>query len=611
MNANLDNLQELCYNTFINADGLKRESESVMKRTTKQALFLCLILFASLLMFTSCNSENAFESFPEITQSNNEQTTPQETTPEETTPEETTPEETTLFHIWSAWTIIKEAQCEEVGLTQRYCIECYYTESKPIDALGHTEVINQAVAPSCTQNGLTEGEQCAECNKIFVPQEIVKALGHTEVIDKAVAPTCTESGITEGKHCDVCSEILVAQKVVPKNGHSFEEWYVTKEATESEKGEKRRDCSSCTAFETSPIAELAHDHNNWAVITLESVNPTCAETGLTEGKKCSGCNEILVAQTVVPTIAHTEVIDEAVAPTCTETGLTQGEHCSVCNEIIVAQTTVKAKGHTEVIDNTVAPTCTTTGLTEGKHCSVCAETLVAQEIVPAKGHDYGDWITIKVPTESENGLQERVCTCGEKETRDIDENIFEMVEVIIPKLSMFESIFKKDSRGWCMYNDIMGEAVTAALDKQDLLIAGGCNAADIHLAGQATENLRVLLKGYNDLRVQTWSSEYEKNKALYNYYSENYEALTENFCNLYRTLKGLYENAAVSNFIGLKGKTAHYRQLVGHLFVVSTALDQNVYRDEDAWRIDRKTLREVIEDVHYFPDGNWYPEELQ
>ena len=580
MNANLDNLQELCYNTFINADGLKRESESVMKRTTKQALFLCLILFASLLMFTSCNSENAFESFPEITQSNNEQTTPQETTPEETTPEETTPEETTpeettpeettLFHIWSAWTIIKEAQCEEVGLTQRYCIECYYTESKPIDALGHTEVINQAVAPSCTQNGLTEGEQCAECNKIFVPQEIVKALGHTEVIDKAVAPTCTESGITEGKHCDVCSEILVAQKVVPKNGHSFEEWYVTKEATESEKGEKRRDCSSCTAFETSPIAELTHDHNNWETITLDSLNPTCTETGLTEGKKCSGCGEILVAQTVIPALGHTEVIDAA-----------------------------------------VAPTCTTDGLTEGKHCLVCSEILVAQEIAPAKGHDYGDWITIKVPTESENGLQERVCTCGEKETLDIDENTFEMVEVIIPKLSMFESIFKKDSRGWCMYDDIMGEAVTAALDKQDLLIAGGCNAADIHLAGQATENLRVLLKGYNDLRVQTWSSEYEKNKALYNYYSENYEALTENFCNLYRTLKGLYENAAVSNFIGLKGKTAHYRQLVGHLFVVSTALDQNVYRDEDAWRIDRKTLREVIEDVHYFPDGNWYPEELQ
>ena len=43
--------------------------------------------------------------------------------------------------------------------------------------------------------------------------------------------------------------------------------------------------------------------------------------------------------------------------------------------------------------------------------------------------------------------------------------------------------------------------------------------------------------------------------------------------------------------------------------MVSTALDQDVIRDEANWRMDRKTLREVIEEVHYFPDGNWYPRE--
>ena len=41
---------------------------------------------------------------------------------------------------------------------------------------------------------------------------------------------------------------------------------------------------------------------------------------------------------------HTEVIDAAVSATCTETGLTEGKHCSVCNEVIVAQQTVAA-GH--------------------------------------------------------------------------------------------------------------------------------------------------------------------------------------------------------------------------------------------------------------------------
>lgn len=186
-------------------------------------------------------------------------------------------------------------------------------------------------------------------------------------------------------------------------------------------------------------------------------------------------------------------------------------------------------------------------------------------------------------------------------------NYYKVYKAAVDKLAMFESIFKKESRGWCMYNDIMGNAVTEVLSKQDLLVTSGCNPDDIYLAGEATENLRVLLKGYADLRNAKGKSAYEKNKALYTYYTENYDALKQNFCDLYKTLKGLYENTVVSNFIGLKGKTAHYRQLVGHLFVISTALDQSSERNEDAWRIDKKPLRDVIEDVHYFADGDWDP----
>lgn len=44
------------------------------------------------------------------------------------------------------------------------------------------------------------------------------AIPHTEVVEKAVEPTCTETGLTEGKHCSVCNAVLVEQEVVPALG---------------------------------------------------------------------------------------------------------------------------------------------------------------------------------------------------------------------------------------------------------------------------------------------------------------------------------------------------------------------------------------------------------
>ena len=44
---------------------------------------------------------------------------------------------------------------------------------------------------------------------------------HEVVIDEAVAATCTRDGVTEGSHCSKCGEVLEEQTVIPAMGHQY------------------------------------------------------------------------------------------------------------------------------------------------------------------------------------------------------------------------------------------------------------------------------------------------------------------------------------------------------------------------------------------------------
>ena len=74
---------------------------------------------------------------------------------------------------------------------------------------------------------------------------------------------------------------------------------------------------------------------------------TCTEAGSYESVVyCSICNEELSRETVsVAALGHTEVVVPGKAATCTETGLTEGKKCTVCEEITVEQEEIPALGH--------------------------------------------------------------------------------------------------------------------------------------------------------------------------------------------------------------------------------------------------------------------------
>ena len=154
-----------------------------------------------------------------------------------------------------------------------------------------------------------------------------------------------------------------------------------KEPTCSETGlTEGKHCSECNEI---LVSQKTVDKKPHTEATIPAKDSTCKETGLTEGKYCSVCNEPITKQEIVPVKPHTEAIIPAKDSTCKETGLTEGKYCSVCNEIIIAQTIIPEKGHKRVTDSAVAPTFNSTGLTEGAHCSVCNTVILAQLVIPA------------------------------------------------------------------------------------------------------------------------------------------------------------------------------------------------------------------------------------
>lgn len=86
----------------------------------------------------------------------------------------------------------------------------------------------------------------------------------------------------------------------------------------------------------------------------------------------------------VPKKGHSIVTDSAVAATCTETGLTEGKHCSVCGEVIVEQKVVEKTAHKTIVINKISATYTEKGYTGDEFCIVCDKIIKKGEAIPVK-----------------------------------------------------------------------------------------------------------------------------------------------------------------------------------------------------------------------------------
>ncbi len=252
-------------------------------------------------------------------------------------------------------------------------------EEGEVNPNAHIEVIDEAVAATCTETGLTEGKKCSACGEVLVAQKEVAATGHSGQVTITPA-TCTEIGYGKGV-CDICGETFFYQEI-PVKGHTWDEGKVTTEPTIDAEGVKTFTCTACGETKTEAIEKLDHVHDYKAVVTA----PDCNEAGYTT-YTCE-CGDSYVADEVAA-LGHTEAsANNAVAATCTTAGKEADTVCSVCGITISEGAAIAALGHAEETVAGKDATCTDNGLTAGSKCSVCGETVKAQEEIAAKGHSY-------------------------------------------------------------------------------------------------------------------------------------------------------------------------------------------------------------------------------
>lgn len=184
-----------------------------------------------------------------------------------------------------------QATCSQAGELLFYCLNCGDSYAEPIAALGHDYQKSGEERATCTRDGYVE-YSCQNCGESYREQE-------------------------------------------PSAGHRYQA-SVT-EASCSAEGEIKYECSLCGDGYREIVEKLPHT----AVIDPGKA-ATERETGLTEGKHCSVCGEVLVPQQIIPKIEaekvppaqhiHTPMRVDARESTCYREGYLAHYACS-CGRI--------------------------------------------------------------------------------------------------------------------------------------------------------------------------------------------------------------------------------------------------------------------------------------
>lgn len=233
---------------------------------------------------------------------------------------------------------------------------CTAEQQNPtVDTCNHSGSMtkNDAVLPTCTENGNIEYWTCTECNKTFSD-----ANAETEILLADTVISAAHTGGTEIRNAVAATE--------QADGYTGDTY-----------------CLGCNTkiADGSIINKLSHTHR---MEKTNAVSPTCTTNGNREYWTCTGCNktfsdenaetEILLEDTVI-SAEHTggTEIRNAVAATEEADGYTGDTYCLGCGNKISDGSSISRLPHTHTMQktNAVSPTCTANGNIEYWTCTGC------------------------------------------------------------------------------------------------------------------------------------------------------------------------------------------------------------------------------------------------
>ena len=198
-----------------------------------------------------------------------------------------------------------------------------------VEACTHNLTAMNAKPATCTEDGNIAYWICGACGKYFSNAEaeteiayadiVIAATGHTEVIDEAVEPSCSKTGLTEGSHCSVCDEVLVAQVEAGKTNHTpgaqatcTEDQICTAcgEVLESANGHIPGIEASCTVPQTCTVCQtVLAEATGHSLTYVEERDPVNAnDPGNCAYWLCSVCNKCYLDEDATQEIALADTV---------------------------------------------------------------------------------------------------------------------------------------------------------------------------------------------------------------------------------------------------------------------------------------------------------------